>query len=144
MKSLLLTAKPLSVATLIFPDVAAGGTVVPSDVEVAVPITPAVALNRSALRLATVSKFVPVTVTLVPITAVVGEKLEIVGPDDATTVNDVALVALPEGVVTAMVPVVAVAGTLVAICVVVELVTVAATPLNVTVFWLGVALNPVP
>ncbi len=77
---------------------------------------------------------VPLTVTLVPTTAVVGVKLVIVGADEATTVNEVALVALPDGVVTAIVPVVAVAGTLVTIWVVVELVTVAVTPLNVTVF----------
>ena len=141
---MLLTAEPFNVETLIFPDVAAGGTVVPSDVDVALPTTAAVALNRSALRFAVVSKFVPLTVTLVPITAVVGEKLVIVGADEATTVKAVALVALPDGVATAIVPVVAVAGTLVTICVVVELVTVAVTPLNVTVFWPGVALNPVP
>jgi hypothetical protein len=64
----------------------------------------------------------------------VGVKLEIVGTDDATTVNDAGLVAFPEGVVTAMEPVVAVAGTLVTIWVMLELVTVAVTPLNVTLF----------
>jgi hypothetical protein len=134
MKSLLLTADPLTVATLILPEVADAGTVVPSAVEVALPMAAGVALNLSEFRFAVVSKFVPLTVTLVPATSVVGEKLEIVGEEDAKTVNDVALVAFPEGVVTAMEPVVAVAGTLVTIWVMLELVTVAVTPLNVTVF----------
>jgi hypothetical protein len=53
-------------------------------------------------------------------------------------------VADPAGAVTAIDPVVAPAGTVVTICVAVDAVTVAFVPLNVTVFWPGVALNPVP
>jgi hypothetical protein len=134
MKSLVLTAEPFKVETLTFPDVADAGTVVASDVDVALPIAAGVALNLSELRLAIVSKFVPLTVTLVPATAVVGENPEIVGAVEATTANVVALVAFPAGVVTAIVPVVAVVGTLVTIWVVLELVTVAVTPLKLTVF----------
>ena len=83
-------------------------------------------------------------VTEVPPTPIVGEMLLIVGAELAATVNDVLLVADPDGVVTAIVPVVAPEGTEVTISVVVEDVTVAAVPLNVTVFWLGVALKPIP
>ena len=55
-------------------------------------------------------KFVPLIVTLVPTGPLAGEKLVIVGAL-AVTVNAVALVAVPPGVVTAMGPVVAPAGT---------------------------------
>lgn len=96
------------------------------------------------MRDAAVSKFVPLTVTAVPATPLAGETDEIVGAVEAVTVNGEALDAFPDGVVTEIEPVVAVAGTLVTICVAVELVTVALTPLNVTVFCDGVALKPVP
>jgi hypothetical protein len=59
-------------------------------------------------------------------------------------VNEVELVVEPEGLVTPMVPVVAVAGTVTVSFVVVAAVTVALTPLNVTVLLAGVALNPMP
>jgi len=91
-----------------------------------------------------VSKFVPLIVRLVPEVPIVGVKLLIVGAVDAVTVKGPLLVAEPEGVVTAMEPVVAPDGTVVTICVVVAEVIVAATPLNVTVFWLAVVLNDVP
>jgi hypothetical protein len=89
------------------------------------------------------SKFVPLMVTTVPATPIVGENPVMVGADEATT-NDVPLVAEPLGVVTAMAPVVAPAGTVVTIWFAVDDVTVAAVPLKVSVFWLGVGLNPVP
>jgi hypothetical protein len=60
------------------------------------------------------------------------------------TVNAVALVAEPDGEVTAIAPVVAPAGTEVTRRVAVAAVTVAAVPLTVTAFRLGVVLNPVP
>jgi len=101
-------------------------------------------LNLDLLFAATGSKFVPVIVTLVPVTPIVGVKLVMVGKPAAPTTNGVLLVTFPEGVVTEMGPVVAPAGTLVLIFVVVAAVTVAATPLNVTVFWLAVVLKPVP
>ena len=52
----------------------------------------------------------PLITTLVPTGPLVGEKLEIVD-DETVTEKLVALVAAPPGVVTAMVPVVAPAGT---------------------------------
>lgn len=90
------------------------------------------------------SKFVPVIVRVVPIVAIVGVKLLMVGALDAATVKDVALVADPNEVVTAIVPVVAPVGTVTVSFVVVAVTTVAATPLKVTVLLPGVALNPMP
>ena len=55
-------------------------------------------------------RFVPLIVTLVPTGPLVGVKLVIVGPA-AVTVNALALVAVPAGVVTLIDPVVAFAGT---------------------------------
>ena len=55
-------------------------------------------------------RLVPVMTTLVPTGPLVGEKLVIVGAE-AVTVKLVELVAVPPGVVTEMVPVVAPAGT---------------------------------
>ena len=102
-------------------------------------------LNVALLFDATVSKFVPVIVTGVPGVAIAGLNPEIAGaPFGGDTINEVLLVAEPAGEVTLIVPVVAPAGTVVMICVAVEEVTAAAAPLKVTVFWLGVALNPVP
>ena len=75
---------------------------------------------------------------------IVGVKLVIVGAVDALTVKGALLVAEPAGVVTAINPEVAPDGTLVTIWVAVAEVTTAATPLKVTLFWLGVVLNPVP
>jgi hypothetical protein len=71
-------------------------------------------------------------------------KLVIVGAIEPVIVNADGLVAEPPGAVTAIEPVVAPVGTVVTICVAVDEVTVADVPLNVTVFWPGVALNPVP
>jgi hypothetical protein len=60
--------------------------------------------------------------------------LLMVGATLAETVNDPLLVADPDGVVMAMVPVVAPEGTVVTISVVVADVTVALVPWNVTAF----------
>jgi hypothetical protein len=60
------------------------------------------------------------------------------------TVNGLLLVAVPTGVVTLMLPVVADAGTVTTNCVVVAVLTEVVTPLNLTVLALGVALKPVP
>ena len=54
-------------------------------------------------------KFVPVIVTLLPTVPLMGLKLVIVG--GLVTVNEVVLVAVPAGVLTLNVPLVAVAGT---------------------------------
>ena len=73
-------------------------------------------------------------VTLVPATPIVGVNPVIVGAPGVPTTNAVLLVADPAGEVTLIGPVVAPAGTEVTIRVAVAEVTVAATPLNVTVF----------
>ena len=92
-----------------------------------------------------VAKFVPVIVIGVPTVAICGVKLVIVGtPLLAVTVNGVLLVAEPARVVTLIGPVVAPVGTVTSSWDVVAPVTVAVTPLNRTVFWLGVTLKPVP
>lgn len=87
---------------------------------------------------------VPLIFTVVPATPIVGVKSVIVGDPDSPTMKELLLEAVPAGEVTAIGPVVAPGGTLVMIFVGVAEVTVAATPLNVTVFWPAVALKPVP
>jgi hypothetical protein len=67
-----------------------------------------------------------------------------VGAIEVVTVKGVLLVAEPPGAVTETGPVVAPVGTTVTISVGLDDATVAATPLKVTVFWLLVALKPVP
>jgi hypothetical protein len=104
-----------------------------------------VLLNLRIFPESTVSKFVPVTATAVPAVPTVGVNPVMVGaPVEAVTVKRFPLVADPPGAVTPITPVVAPAGTVVTIWVVVDEVTLAETPLKVTVFWLGVALKPVP
>jgi len=77
-------------------------------------------------------KFVPVTVTAAPIAPDAGDKLVMVGAEDAvTTVKLVPLLALPFAMTTTF-PDMAPAGTVVSIEVSVQLVTVAFVPLNVT------------
>src|SRR5258705_5105338 len=78
-------------------------------------------------------KFVPVIVTLVPTGPLVGVKLVIVGGcGGVVTVNALALVAVPPGVVTVTGPVVAPAGTLVLIVLAHMTVYMAFKPLNRT------------
>jgi hypothetical protein len=80
-----------------------------------------------------------------PTAPTVGLKLLIVGALlVAVTVKDALLVAEPDGDVTAIGPVAAPPGTVATIWVAADELTVAAVPLNVTVFSLGVALKPVP
>ena len=132
-------------ATEIRPDVPLTGTLVAILVEVAELTAANVVLNLTVSMTGFVSKFVPVIVTAVPAVPIVGVNPVIVGaPVPAVTVNGVLLVAEPPGAVTVIGPVVAPAGTLATICVAVAEVTVPAVPLNVTVFWLAVVLNPVP
>ena len=84
-------------------------------------------------------------VTKVPATPLTGLKLVIVGPPlPLVTVNETALVAVPDGAVTLTVPVVAPLGTVATTCVALADVTTAAIPLKDTAFWLAVVLNPVP
>src|SRR5262249_2496517 len=102
---------------------------------------------KLALSLATVvSKLFPVIVTEVPAAPIVGVNAVIVGAPvaPAETLNEVALVADPIGLVTAIGPVVAPLGTLVTISVVLAETTVAAVPLKVKCFCTAVALKRVP
>jgi hypothetical protein len=86
---------------------------------------------------------VPLIVSALEPSQITGEKLVIVGAPTVTT-NAPALVAAPVGVVTVIDPVVAPVGTAVARVVAVDVVTVAAVPLNVTVLEEAVVLKPVP
>ena len=98
MKSPALTAVPKGVVTLRWPEVAFVGTPVVTVVEVAAMTVASVALNRRRSFNRVVSKCVPVTVTAVPATPMVGVKLEIVGAPAVVTVNGCGLVADPLGV----------------------------------------------
>ena len=102
-----------------------------------------VALKVTLSFVEVVSKLDPLMVTVAPGSTTPGEKLVIAGVAEPT-VKTAALVDVPPGAVTLIVPVVAPAGTVATICVVVLELTVARTPLNLTVFCEGVALKPVP
>src|SRR6266508_2079979 len=144
-KSAVLWACPFGVDTVSRPDVPPPGTVGDSTVVVAVVIGACFRLKRSRLSVGCASKFVPFTVTAVPGVPTAGVKPEIVGvPLVPVIVNDVALVDDPPGAVTLIVPLVAPAGTLTVSSVAVAALTVARVPLKRTVFWAGVALNPMP
>jgi len=119
-----LAAEPAGVVTPIFPVVAPAGTVAVILVGVTAPTAAGVPLNVTDVAPV---KFAPAIATLAPMTAPVGEKLVIRG----ATVNG-ALVAVPPGVVTAMAPVVALAGTVVVIREGEMTVKAAAMPLNLT------------
>jgi len=88
-------------------------------------------------------KFVPVIVTVVPTGPLVGVKLVIVG-GGGSTLKLLPLVPVKPFTVTVIGPVVAPAGTLVVSDVAVAAVTVAAVPLNRTVFDDGVVLKLLP
>jgi hypothetical protein len=106
--ALALVATPPGVVTLSVPVVAPAGTVAWIAVaEVTVKEVALTPLNATAVA---PLKFVPLIVTLVPTGPLVGEKLDIVG-GGGTTVNALALLAVPAGVDTLNVPVVAPAGT---------------------------------
>jgi hypothetical protein len=83
-------------------------------------------------------------VAALPGLAIVGVKPLIVGVLEETTVKGWLLEAEPEGAVTVIGPVVAPTGTLVTISVDDDDSTVAPMPLNLTLFKVAVALNPVP
>jgi hypothetical protein len=109
----------------------------------------AVTIARVWLKVTTLfarvaTKLAPEIVTGVPGVAIAGLNPLIVGAMVELTVKAVALVAEPFGEVTLIGPVVAPPGTIATMDVVVAEVTVAVKPLNRTVFWLGVELNPVP
>ena len=103
-----LVAVPPGVVTEIVPLVAPAGAVVVIEVGLTTVKAAAVPLKETAL---TPMKPVPVSVTLVPTGPAVGAKAEIVGMGLGVTVKLSTLVAVPPGVVTETVPVVAPAGT---------------------------------
>lgn len=143
----MLVVVPPGVVRVRRPEVPPDGTVAARLVVVAALTTVGVAkrLNLILLFAGARSKLVPVMLTDAPGSPVFGVKLVMVGSSAfAVTVNGVALAAEPAGAVTLIDPVVAADGTVATICVPVAETTVAAVPLNVTVFWLGVLLKLVP
>src|SRR5688572_20332461 len=82
--------------------------------------------------------------TDVPTGPIAGENPVMDGAVLAATEKLFVLTAVPAGAVTAIVPLVDPVGTVTTSCVVDAVETVAAVPLNVTVFWLPVGENPVP
>ena len=87
----------------------------------------------------------PVTLTTVPAAPIVGEKPVIDGaPTPVCTINGEVLVTVFEPIVTVMGPLVAPLGTVTMSSVDVAEMTVAATPLIMTVFAPGVVEKPVP
>ena len=144
-KSSTLWAAPPGVARESRPDVAPPGTGTERFVVVDDVIGAGTMLNRRRLLVGVNSKFVPVTATAMPGVPIVGVKLVMVGaPLEPVTVKGALLVADPAGAVTAMGPVVAPDGIVATSWVGLAEDTLAAVPLKVTVFWLGVGLNPVP
>jgi hypothetical protein len=102
-------------------------------------------LNIALLLASAGSKCVPVMVTAVPGTPMVGVNAAMAGTSGAAvTVKGVVLRAEPVGVVTMISPDAAPGGTVVTIRVAVAEITVAGTPLNVSAFSPGASLNPVP
>ena len=118
-----LVALPAGVVTPILPDVAPAGTV-------AVILMAEFTVNTADVPLKVTAvapvKFAPLTTTLAPTLPLAGVNPVIRG----ATVKVAALVAVPPGVVTLIGPVVAVAGTVAVICVLLLTVNAAATPLN--------------
>jgi len=112
-----LEPEPFRVVTLTCPVVTTPGMVVEMLELVAALARVFVRLTARTSLAAVGSKFVPLIVTDVPATASAGVKLVIVGADtpEVVTVNDEPLVALPDGDVTLIVPVVAPVGTVVTI-----------------------------
>ena len=94
------------------PDAVEGGTVVDIVVGVAAVTTAGLAFIRSSSFASIVLKLVPTKLTAAPATPLVGLKLVIVGePLLVVTVKVWLLVAVPFGLVTEIVPVVAAVGT---------------------------------
>lgn len=125
LKLIVLVVVPVGVVTLISPPVAPVGTVVliaVSEATVKVALTP---LNLTAVAPV---KLAPSMVTDVPTIPLVGKKLLILG----LTAKLLVLVAVPIGVVTLTMPVIAPFGTVVVIAVSEPTLNVAFTPLNLT------------
>ncbi len=134
----LVTVTPL-VPTEIVPLTAPAGTVEVILIGVEVVTTASVPLNLTMLLAGVALKFVPEMVMVAPIAPLSGLKPEMVG--DGSTVKLPALEMVTLLVVTVIGPVPAPTGTVVVMLVALELVTIAGTPLNVT---LGVPVKFVP
>jgi hypothetical protein len=146
-KSPLLVPLPKAVVTETRPEPVPVGTVADIDVLLDELIAPRLILNLRSFLLGVGSKLVPLTVTAVPGVPTVGVKPLTVGKpfvEGDVTMNELALDDDPDGALIPIGPVVAPEGTTATSCVGAAETTVAGVPLNVTVFWLGVALKPVP
>jgi hypothetical protein len=121
-------ATPLTVTTTL-PLVAAAGTGTTIEVARQLVGTAAVPLNVTVLVPCVAPKFAPRIVTATPAAPDAGDKLVMLGV--ASTVNDIPALAVPPTVITTL-PVVAPAGTGTTIEVALQLVGVAAVPLNFT------------
>jgi hypothetical protein len=132
--------------TEILPVVAPVGTVVVNWVVVAAVTVATVPLKDIVLLLGVVLKFVPVTITVAPITPLEGEKEVIEGGFvvAVVTVKSVAEVTEFEFTVTEILPVVAPDGTTTVSWLVVAAETEAFVPLNVTLLPEAVVLKLVP
>jgi hypothetical protein len=135
-----LLATPLTVTTTL-PVVAPVGTFATMLVALQLEAVAAVPLNVTVLVPCVAPKFVPVIVTDVPTAPEVG--LRLVMPGVASTVKVAPLLTTPLTVTTTL-PVVAPVGTFATILVALQLVIVAAVPLNVTVLVPCVAPKFVP
>jgi hypothetical protein len=135
-----LLARPPTVTTML-PVVAPAGTGTTMLVADQLVGAAAIPLNVTVLVPCVAPKFVPVSVTDVPIAPLVGALLVNVG--DTATVNERPLLTPPSTVTTTL-PEVAPAGTGTTILVADQLVGVAASPLKVTVLAPCVAPNPLP
>ena len=134
----------MRVATFTAPDPADAGTDHDKLEAVAAVTSARVRSTTNPSFVVVVSNFEPDTVIGVPAAAIVALTLVIFGAFGGTTVNDIALVADPAGAVTFTVPVVVPAGAVTTSCDGSAEVTFACLPLNVTVSWLAVVLNPAP
>ena len=100
------------------PDVAEGSLITILPVVTEVGAEAAVVFTKSLLLFGVGSKPAPVIVTLPPCTTIWGEKEEMLGrEEEAVTINEAVLVAVPADVVTEIAPVPAAAGTVTTSCV---------------------------
>jgi len=141
-KSDVLVMVMLFTVTEILPVVAPVGTMTVMLVFVDDVTAAIVLLNLTIWSVGVVLKFVPLMITSAPAAPVVGLKLVIVGVGN-TTKSEV-LVPVTPPTVTEIFPVLAPAGTTVVILVVVDAVTLATTPLNLTTLLAGTLLKLVP
>jgi hypothetical protein len=137
-----LLATPPTVTTT-FPVVAPVGTVTPMLVALQLVAVAVVPLNLTVLVPCVAPKFAPAIVTVAPTNPDVGFRLVMLGDGVVVTVKATPALATPPTVTTTF-PVVAPVGTVTTMLVAVQLVEVAAVPLNLTVLVPCVAPKFVP